>query len=135
MKAVVAAFNQEKALLGAFSVITNLRMELFQLDIAGHTAHRVEDDGQRILRGCPHPEVSPHLVHPPGPGILDHQPPDVGARRPVAPQQVQARQQEVLTVQLGLELEIKRDLCEVRKLFNLQSAIRRSKLRLSPAPD
>ena len=30
MKAVVAAFNQEKALEGAFSVITNLRMELFQ---------------------------------------------------------------------------------------------------------
>ena len=30
MKAVVAAFNQEKALIGAFSVITNLRMELFQ---------------------------------------------------------------------------------------------------------
>ena len=29
MKAVVAAFNQEKALVGAFSVITNLRMELF----------------------------------------------------------------------------------------------------------
>ena len=29
MKAVVAAFNQEKALEGAFSVITNLRMELF----------------------------------------------------------------------------------------------------------
>ena len=27
---VVAAFNQEKALLGAFSVITNLRMELFE---------------------------------------------------------------------------------------------------------
>ena len=27
---VVAAFNQEKALVGAFSVITNLRMELFQ---------------------------------------------------------------------------------------------------------
>ena len=26
MKAVVAAFNQEKALIGAFSVITNLRM-------------------------------------------------------------------------------------------------------------
>ena len=38
MKAVVAAFNQEKALVGAFSVITNLRMELFQalLD-TGHT--------------------------------------------------------------------------------------------------
>ena len=30
MKAVVAAFNQEKALVGAFSVITNIRMELFQ---------------------------------------------------------------------------------------------------------
>ena len=30
MKAVVAAFNQEKALEGAFSVLTNLRMELFQ---------------------------------------------------------------------------------------------------------
>ena len=30
MKAVVAAFNQEKALVGAFSVITNLRMQLFQ---------------------------------------------------------------------------------------------------------
>ena len=29
MKAVVAAFNQEKALVGA-SVITNLRMELFE---------------------------------------------------------------------------------------------------------
>ena len=29
MKAVVAAFNQEKALVGAFSVITNLRMEFF----------------------------------------------------------------------------------------------------------
>ena len=30
MKAVVAAFNQEKALVGAFSVDTNLRMELFE---------------------------------------------------------------------------------------------------------
>ena len=30
MKAVVATFNQEKALVGAFSVITNLRMELFE---------------------------------------------------------------------------------------------------------
>ena len=29
MKAVVAAFNQEKALVGAFSVITNFRMDLF----------------------------------------------------------------------------------------------------------
>ena len=30
VKAVVAAFNQEKALVGAFSVITNLRMDLFE---------------------------------------------------------------------------------------------------------
>ena len=30
VKAVVAAFNQEKALVGAFSVITNIRMELFE---------------------------------------------------------------------------------------------------------
>ena len=30
MKALVGALNQEKALVGAFSVITNLRMELFQ---------------------------------------------------------------------------------------------------------
>ena len=30
MKAVVAAFNQEKALVGAFSVITNLRMDLLE---------------------------------------------------------------------------------------------------------
>ena len=30
MKAVVATFNQEKALVGTFSVITNLRMELFE---------------------------------------------------------------------------------------------------------
>ena len=38
MKAVVAAFNQEKALVGAFSVITNLRMDLFEdTDAAGET--------------------------------------------------------------------------------------------------
>ena len=30
VKAVVATFNQEKALVGAFSEITNLRMELFE---------------------------------------------------------------------------------------------------------
>ena len=29
-QAVEAAFKQEKALVGAFSVLTNLRMELFQ---------------------------------------------------------------------------------------------------------
>ena len=30
VKEVVAAFNQEKALVGAFSVITNLRMDFFE---------------------------------------------------------------------------------------------------------
>ena len=30
MKALVGTFNQEKALLGSFSVITNLRMDFFQ---------------------------------------------------------------------------------------------------------
>ena len=40
MKAVVAAFNQEKALVGAFSVITNLRMDLFEALIGNHsTSH------------------------------------------------------------------------------------------------
>ena len=34
MKAVVAAFNQEKALVGAFSVITNLRMQFDPTTIA-----------------------------------------------------------------------------------------------------
>ena len=38
MKAVVAAFNQEKALVGAFSVITNLQMELFEA--LSQTQHR-----------------------------------------------------------------------------------------------
>ena len=35
MKAVVAAFNQEKALVGAFFVITNLWMELFEALVKG----------------------------------------------------------------------------------------------------
>ena len=34
VKAVVAGFNQEKA-LGAFSVITNLRMDLFEALVEG----------------------------------------------------------------------------------------------------
>ena len=38
VKAVVAAFNQEKALVGAFSVITNLRMELFEALVSAVSA-------------------------------------------------------------------------------------------------
>ena len=37
MKAVVAASNQEKALVGAFSVITTLRMELLLCTVSPHT--------------------------------------------------------------------------------------------------
>ena len=36
MKAGVAAFNQEKAIVGAFSVIPNLQMELFEALLRGH---------------------------------------------------------------------------------------------------
>ena len=36
MKAVVAAFNQEKALVGAFSVITNLWMDFFEALLLPH---------------------------------------------------------------------------------------------------
>ena len=42
MKAVVAAFNQEKALVGAFSVITNLRMELFEALVYSVKRHLLE---------------------------------------------------------------------------------------------
>ena len=47
VKAVVAAFNQEKALVGAFSVITNLRMDFFEALLAGH--HRVQPRLQPVL--------------------------------------------------------------------------------------
>ena len=43
MKAVVAAFNQEKALVGAFSVITNLRMEFFQVLLPSLPPHLTMD--------------------------------------------------------------------------------------------
>ena len=38
MKAVVAAFNQEKALVGAISVIMNLRMDLFEALQCSHAS-------------------------------------------------------------------------------------------------
>ena len=49
VKAVVAAFNQEKALVGAFSVITNLRMQLFEA--------MLEAGGFRPPRLRPRPRV------------------------------------------------------------------------------
>ena len=51
MKAVVAAFNQEKALVGAFSVITNLRMELFQALPASVTQFRCGSDVTAAING------------------------------------------------------------------------------------
>ena len=50
MKVLVGAFYQEKALVGAFSVITNLRMELFEAldtgakDRAKDTAEKEGED-------------------------------------------------------------------------------------------
>ena len=59
MKALVGAFNQEKALVGAFSVITNIRMELFEALVLA--LHHHEGD-----LGVPGPEVGqPQL----GPGL------------------------------------------------------------------
>ena len=65
MKAVVAAFNQEKALVGAFSVITNLRMELFEAlleDVLEHDTEVVGDSRVNItvLGYHPPPPVSPY---------------------------------------------------------------------------
>ena len=59
MKAVVAAFNQEKALVGAFSVITNLRMELFEalVDTMMHGPW-----ARATPRQTPHPP-RPHQVY------------------------------------------------------------------------
>ena len=44
MKAVVAAFNQEKALVGSFSVITNLRMDIFEalVHVDFHNIHYLQ---------------------------------------------------------------------------------------------
>ena len=45
MKALVGAFNQEKALVGAFSVLTNLRVELFQALAVMSSVQRVAPAG------------------------------------------------------------------------------------------
>ena len=59
MKAVVAAFNQEKALVGAFSVITNLRMELFD---ALKQWPEEDGGGGGGGRGAAHDRASPAAV-------------------------------------------------------------------------
>ena len=68
MKAVVAAFNQEKALVGAFSVITNHRMDFFEalLCTAVMLVSRLMELTQYQLRRMR--ELGPrfHLLHPGG---------------------------------------------------------------------
>ena len=49
MKAVVAAFIQEKALVGAFSVITNLRIELFEALVSSCDLVLCRDADQRLV--------------------------------------------------------------------------------------
>ena len=57
MKAVVAAFNQEKALVGAFSVLTNLRMEIFQA-LVGHVTRLAQARLLVVIMPGPGPFVA-----------------------------------------------------------------------------
>ena len=50
MKAVVTAFNQEKALVGAFSVITNLRMELFQALLSSQLLETPAEETKIVIK-------------------------------------------------------------------------------------
>ena len=68
MKVVVATFNQEKALVGAFSVITNLRMELFQALLCTHPHHHC------VSWSPEHPEHA--VVVSPVRGLVSHGPVD-----------------------------------------------------------
>ena len=58
MKVVVAAFNQEKALVRAFSVITNLRMELFEALICIVLRWMVQEMGRLVLHCAIHDPLS-----------------------------------------------------------------------------
>ena len=49
MKAVVAAFNQEKALVGAFSVITTLRMQFGCNFLRHYLEHRLQVRARGLL--------------------------------------------------------------------------------------
>ena len=73
MKAVVAASNQEKALVGAFSVLTNLRMELFQaliptlILVNQLSAHPNAPGGAGLLTGTGRPGSATCGRRTPGP--------------------------------------------------------------------
>ena len=78
MKAVVAAFNQEKALVGAFSVITNLRMELFvalmtAVPPAVYPGHGAPGPGSPMSVRSGLVPSSPYLTMRPHPHHLHHQ--------------------------------------------------------------
>ena len=60
MKAVVAAFNQEKALVGAFSVITNLRMQFGCNFLKNYAKDNTLDAGSVTVSG-PTPLPAPGL--------------------------------------------------------------------------
>ena len=63
MKAVVAAFNQEKALVGAFSVITNLRMQ-FGCNFLKHYKRHVTRvrSGHLVMVLTWSPQLQPSLL-------------------------------------------------------------------------
>ena len=52
VKAVVAAFNKEKALVGAISVITNLRMDLFEALVLKLLFPGIRGGGCIVLDKC-----------------------------------------------------------------------------------
>ena len=64
VKELVAAFNQEKALVGAFSMITNLRMELFEALVLTQSQHLPSPPP--LLPSLPghslHPDCAPRSV-------------------------------------------------------------------------
>ena len=69
MKALVATFNQEKALVGAFSVITNLRMELFEaLIITLATFYKYLSSQHWAHRSQHRQPDTWHSLHTPAPG-------------------------------------------------------------------
>ena len=83
MKAAVAAFNQEEALVGAFSVITNLRMELFEALLSIVHVPRVTPRvmAGELGRGGHHPPL-PLLQRVPEPRVPQA---EGGARPSIAP--------------------------------------------------
>ena len=92
MKAVVAAFNQEKALVGAFSVITNLRMELFEALVTSLTMTVTDSPGLDAA-------VAPHV----GAAVRAR---DVEQRDPLQLRALRQLQRLVVTLNNGKYLDI-----------------------------